>query len=117
MPLTNDATISITTNRFDPSNWGPMGGQRNDFGREIGQSVNKELVQNYYIDGLSGMMAKGNIGFIHSPRIDSFDFGRYLQLLPDFATKQNLIPEAMRMAQTGDVFNLGKLAAIGPELE
>jgi hypothetical protein len=117
MPTTNTPGVQMGTRSFNPDNWQQQGGRRETFGADIASSVNMDLLNGYYNGGLRGLMAKRNVGFLKAPKLDTSDFGRFLQFIPDLAVQNNLIQRAIDDAGR-DVMSLMSInnQNIGPSL-
>lgn len=101
---------------YDPNSWGQQLGARYNYGQESKTSFNKQYFDDFYTRRLSGglyNMIKNNprVGILSGPKVDFSDFGRYLGLLPMFATSYNLISEAITPG--GKTLTLGSIPGSG----
>lgn len=117
MPDTLQSSFTMQHTPYNSANWAPQGGSRYGLGNDLATSMNKQLIDGYVNKGLSSLLSEGKVGVYSTTKVDSSDFGRYLQLLPDFATRFGLIRQAVDMAQGNNLFDVGALSNVGPRLE
>jgi hypothetical protein len=117
MPSNLQSSFSLQTTPFNANEFTRQGGDRYNLGSDVATSMNKQLIDGYVNRGLSGLLASGDVGVYTSTKVDSFDFGRFLRLIPDFATKFNLVSNGVELAKSNNLMDLGTLSPLGPALE
>ena len=117
MPNTFESSFTMQTTPFNSANWAQQGGSRYGLGADLATSMNKQLIDGYVNKGLSSLLASGDVGVYSTTKVDSSDFGRFLQLLPDFATRFGLVRQSVEMTKNNNLFDMGVLSNVGPRLE
>lgn len=103
---------------YDPNYWTGQRGDRYNYANELANTGVKNFYNQFMNKSITELMKDNKVAVFSPARVDSFDFGRYLGLLPDFAVKHNLVEEAGELARSGNIFNLGRfLQPIGPTVK